>query len=123
MRDCIVELLATEFEIVGVAADGRQALDSVDELRPDVVILDIAMPKMSGIEVARALKGRRTPPKVLFLSDYDEGALAEAALDCGAVGYVTKPRAAEELIPALHAVTGGKASVSKAISDPPRTSK
>jgi DNA-binding NarL/FixJ family response regulator len=122
MREMIARLLAPEYDIVGTASNGSEAVDSVAELRPDVVLLDISMPGMTGIEVARRLQSLGSAPKVLFLSQYAEEDIVNAAIDTGASGYVTKLCAAEELIPALRAISSGKtywpASVASRVRPP-----
>lgn len=86
-------------QIVAEAADGRQACDLSAQYLPDVVILDIAMPGMDGLEAARQLREMPSPPVVIFCTAYDEHALA--AFDASAVDYVVKPIRAERLAVAL----------------------
>jgi len=85
--------------LVGEAADGEAALDAVDRLAPDVVLLDISMPGMSGIEVARHLAQRPAPPAVVFITAFDEHALQ--AFEVQALDYLLKPVRAERLLAAL----------------------
>ncbi len=86
-------------EVVGEAANGIDALEAVGRLTPDVVLLDVRMPRMDGIEVARHLAELTTPPAVIFATAYDEYALA--AFDAHAVAYLLKPVRAEKLAEAL----------------------
>ena len=92
----------TPVEIVGEAADGPSALEAVDRLSPDVVLLDISMPGMTGIEVARHLAVREAPPAVIFVTAFDEHALE--AFEVQALDYLLKPVAADRLAAALRRV-------------------
>ena len=97
--------------IVAEAANGRQALDLYQEQRPDVVLLDIRMPEMDGLEVARHLAALPVPPAVIFTTAYDEYAVK--AFDTHAVGYLLKPVRRERLLPALeHAARLSRAQLS-----------
>lgn len=93
LRDC------GNVEIVGEAGDGRAAVEAAAHLQPDVVLLDIRMPLMDGLEAARHLAGFDQPPALIFCTAYDEHALA--AFDAGAVDYLVKPVRAERLRGAL----------------------
>ena len=97
LRDLLGDIGAQD--IVGEAQDGREACELASTLSPDVVILDIAMPVLDGLEAARHLAGLPTPPAVIFCTAYDEHALA--AFDAHAVDYVVKPIRAERLAAAL----------------------
>jgi DNA-binding NarL/FixJ family response regulator len=100
-------LLEPEFELVGIVADGRAALAAVETLRPDVVVLDITMPSLNGIEAARQLEAAGSTVKVIFLTMHRDAAYAARALDAGAVGFVLKHAAAAELVTAIrHALQG-----------------
>src|SRR5262245_58997000 len=90
LLDCLVSLLEREFEIVGVAPDGRGMVEMAKRLQPDVVVLDISMPELTGIEAARTLFREAIPVKVLFLSMYADVSLVEEAFRTGASGYVLK---------------------------------
>lgn len=87
------------WEIAGEAADGVEALDLVPKLAPDAVLLDVRMPRMDGLETARHLAALETPPAVVFITAFDEYALA--AFDANAVAYLLKPVRAERLAAAL----------------------
>ncbi|MBS0558125.1 MAG: response regulator transcription factor [Proteobacteria bacterium] len=93
LREC------ANVEIAGEAGDGRAALEAAARLHPDVVLLDIRMPAMDGLETARHLAGFDSPPAIVFCTAYDEHALA--AFDAGAVDYLVKPVRAERLRGAL----------------------
>ncbi len=93
-----------DFEIVGEARDGIAMLQAAEELRPDVIIVDVTMPRLNGIEAARQLRKSDRTTKFVFLSMHSEAAYARAALAVGAAAYVLKSSAAEELVDAIDAV-------------------
>ena len=97
------------FDVVGEAADGAEALHLCRALRPDVLVLDMAMPVLSGPEVAVQVLTLPAPPRVLALSAFDEAAYVEALLDVGAVGYVTKDQHPSIIREAVAAVARGEA--------------
>ncbi len=101
MLDRVARLLAPEFNVVGTATDGQQALDAVRELKPDVLVLDISMPVMNGIETARRLKEAGSETRIVFLTVHDDPDYAREALDVGALGYVIKQRLASDLVAAI----------------------
>src|SRR5581483_8492950 len=88
------------YQVVGVAADGRQAVDLARELRPDLVLMDIKMPELDGISAARILLEERVSA-VLLLSAYSDRDLVEGANEAGVLGYVTKPFAEAQLVTAI----------------------
>ena len=102
-----VAVLSRDFEIVGAVTDGRAALEAAAALQPDVIVLDIAMPEMGGLEVASRLKAAGSHVAVVFLTVHDDEEIVQAARDVGGVGYVLKPRLGSDLRPAaVGAVTG-----------------
>jgi DNA-binding NarL/FixJ family response regulator len=100
----IGNFLGTDFDVVGHASNGRELLETVKRLNPALVVADLAMPEMDGIEAAREITRTFCNVKVVILSGYSDGALAEAAFDAGASSYVVKVRACVELIPAIQCV-------------------
>ncbi len=96
-----------DLEVVGTARDGREAVKSALELEPDVVAMDLSMPRLSGIEAARQIVARRPETKVLCLSMHRERQYLQAALEAGAVGYVLKDYPPEAVIKAVRCVAGG----------------
>ncbi len=109
LREGVHALLAREpdIRVVGEAGDGQEALDLVDELEPDVVIMDIVMPRMSGLEATRLLKERHPEVRTLILSMYDDQEYVVQIIQAGARGYVLKRVVTEDLVHAIRAVHGG----------------
>ncbi|HVI08415.1 MAG TPA: response regulator transcription factor [Candidatus Binatia bacterium] len=96
----------TGWEVVGEASDGLEALDKVESLKPDVVVLDVTMPRMNGLEACRHIQQRSTPGvEVLFVTQHDSPQMMREALDAGARGYVVKSNAARDLLEAVDAVS------------------
>jgi DNA-binding NarL/FixJ family response regulator len=104
------------FEVVAEAGDGRAALSLIEELRPDIVILDVNMPEMGGFAVAREMRDRQLPCEIIFLTMHDEEAMFIRALDLGAKGYVLKDGAAADIVACLDAVAGGRNYTSAAVT-------
>ncbi len=109
-------LLEAEFELVGVVEDGRAMLVAVKELNPDVIISDITMPELNGVEALEGLKKVDPDVKLVFLTMHHNTAYARRALEAGALGYVLKHSATEELIMAVRAAFLGRTFVSPAIA-------
>jgi len=104
------------FEVVGEAADGRQAAEQAEETKPDVVVLDIAMPNMSGIEAAQRIRALLPQAAIVILSMHSDEGYVLRALKAGAKGYLLKDSAESDLIEAIKAVSEGKAFFSPEIS-------
>jgi WD40 repeat protein/CheY-like chemotaxis protein len=109
---------ANKFQIVGQAADGTEAVEKAVELGPDLILLDIEMPGLSGIEAARKILKFNPQAKILFLSQESDPEVVRHVLYAGALGYVQKMRASAELIAAIHAVLAGKYFVSSSLNVP-----
>ncbi len=105
-----------EFDVVGEAADGLEAVRLCESLAPDVVILDIAMPKLNGIEVAARAEKLPRPPGVIILSMHADESYIIRALAAGARGYLLKSATDEDLVPAVRAVAAGKPYFSSAVA-------
>ncbi len=110
-------LLATEFDVVATAGDGRAVLEAAGKHRPDVILLDISMPGLNGIEAARHLKQSNPDSKLIILTMHGDLSFVSAAFDAGASGYVLKQSAASELVTALHDVESGRSYISPAIQE------
>jgi DNA-binding NarL/FixJ family response regulator len=105
-----------DFEVVGKARDGRTALRLAKELLPDIVVLDISLPELNGIEVATALLAERPECRVLVLTVHEERAYLRQLVEAGVGGYLLKRSAADELIRAMHAVMAGGVYLDPAIA-------
>ena len=97
----VAALLKQTFDVVGIASDGRSALETTLRLKPDVVVLDISMPGLSGIEVARELRIRGSGAKIVFLTVYEDQTILDACHAAGGLGYVIKVLMEMDLIPAM----------------------
>ncbi len=97
-----------DFEIVGEAGDGEEAVRLAAQLKPDVVIMDVAMPKLSGIEATKQIKAQLPSVIVLVLTGYDYDEYVFSMLEAGAAGYLLKNVSGDELIHAIRAVYGGE---------------
>jgi two-component system response regulator NreC len=98
--------------VVGSATDGKTAVSAALELEPDVVVLDISMPGMSGFEVAARLRTEGSSAAVVFLTVHDEEELISAARQSGGMGYVVKPRIGSDLLTAVKEAHAGRSFIS-----------
>jgi two-component system NarL family response regulator len=127
LRELLAGLLQREagLAVVGEAADGHELLRKVGELRPDVVVVDVAMPRMNGLEAAAQIAARHPSVRVLCLSAHSEPSYVRAMLRAGAAGYLNKSVVSDELVRAVRAVAAGHsylgAEVSGAVVDWVRT--
>ena len=106
----------TDIDVVGEAGDGEEVLNLTRKLLPDIVLLDIGMPKVDGIEATRRIKNEFNGIKVLILSVYEDESLLREAINVGAAGYVIKRAAEEELIAAIQAISRGEMYIHPAIT-------
>jgi two-component system, NarL family, response regulator NreC len=118
-RDCVKAHLEghPDLQVTGFASDGLEALQKVEELQPDLVLLDINLPKLSGIETARQILKLNPHCKILFLTGYLHPEIVRAALEAGACGYVHKEDASDELLASLESVRFGKQYLSHSVMD------
>lgn len=105
------------FRVVGEAADGEAALRMIAELKPNIAVVDIDMPRVSGLEMVRTLQKIKSPVTTVFLTMYDEEDMFNAAMDLGVKAYVVKESAADDIIVALEKVDQGETFISPSISD------
>ena len=104
----LATLLKNRFDLVGTVGNGSELIDAARKLRPDVIVADISMPVLSGLEALRRLKAARSDAKVIFLTMHADAQLATEAFRAGASGYVLKQSAGEELIAAIQEVLQGR---------------
>jgi DNA-binding NarL/FixJ family response regulator len=116
MLDRIAALLADEFFVVGAVRDGDELVEAAADLRPDVIVLDISMPRVNGLEAAARITARGTPPPIVCLTAHEEPDFMRAAWDAGALAYVTKIRLAADLLPAIRAALDGRRFVSPSMT-------
>src|SRR5436309_2723597 len=109
-------LLELEFEVVGVVADGRELVAAAKKHRPDVIVADITMPALNGIEAAAQLRAAGVQSKVVFLTMHRDVAYARRALEAGASGFVLKHSAASELLTAVREALRGQTYVTPMIA-------
>jgi DNA-binding NarL/FixJ family response regulator len=113
--DGLKGLLSPHFELVGTAVNGRDVVRLVEELKPDVAVLDISMPLLNGIDATRQLRERHPNVKVVMLTMHPDTLYATRALEAGASGYVLKHAASDELVSAVEAVLRGETFISPSI--------
>lgn len=115
--DGMVALLRADgMEVIGEARDGRQAVALAEELRPDVVVLDVSMPQLNGIDAARAIRRSLPDTRAVLVTVHDEDEYVLSAFRAGANGYVLKRQAASDLIRAIREVHAGSVYISPGIS-------
>jgi DNA-binding NarL/FixJ family response regulator len=107
----------SELEIVGVVKDGRSLVRAAKEIRPDIVIADVTMPLLNGIDAARQILKSNSEVKIIFLTMHPDVTFATEALTAGGSGYVLKNSAGDELLTAIHAVMKGSIYVTKSIAE------
>jgi len=107
VRREIRAILTPEFDVVGAVADGEALIEAVETLKPDVVVLDVSMPVMGGIEAAKRLNELYPEGKVVFLSIHQNPAIVQEALSTGALGYVFKISADADIVEAVRKALEG----------------
>lgn len=112
MLSAVAALLRDSFDIVGMVSDGQAALDAILTLKPDLAVMDISMPIMSGIEVARELKSRANKTKIVFLTVHEDPDIIATCLSAGALGYVVKEVMNSDLILGMNGALAGRVFVS-----------
>jgi DNA-binding NarL/FixJ family response regulator len=113
VRTGLAQLLsgAHDIEVVGQAADGAEAIEVVRETRPDVVVMDLQMPGMDGVDATRVIVGEGLGSEVVVLTSYSDSARIVAALDAGAVGYLLKDADPEDVLDGVRAVSRGESPI------------
>lgn len=108
LREGLVRLLEAEFDVVGAVGDGRTLIAESERLQPDLVVFDIGMPLLNGIEAAAQIRNMGAPPKLIFLTQHSGKEYVQAAFRLGAAAYVLKNAAASELLTALREALAGR---------------
>jgi RNA polymerase sigma factor (sigma-70 family) len=116
--DGLRSLLADEFELVDAVTDGMDLVSRAEELQPDLIVADISMPLLNGIDALRQLKEKRPAVKVVLLTMHPDVTYLSRALEAGAAGYVLKHSASDELITALRAALRGEVFISPELKHP-----
>ena len=116
VAEALSHLIAPQFVVVAVVADGHALLDAATTLKPDLIVVDIAMPLLNGLEAGRRLKQQMPGVKLIFLTMNEDPELAIEAMRSGASGYVLKQAAASELLQAMQAALWGKSYVTPQIA-------
>jgi DNA-binding NarL/FixJ family response regulator len=104
----MLPLISTEFDVVSVFEDGRPLPGMVDKINPDLIVLDITLPGLNGIEIAALLQKAGTPAKIVFFTVHADPDYAREAFRLGAMGFVVKMRLVSDLVPALKAAMAGQ---------------
>lgn len=107
----------SRFNIVAEAGDGAKALEKIRELKPDIAILDVSMPKMNGFELARKLQAEQFKPELIFLTAYKDEEMFNEAFDLGAKGYVLKSSALDDIINCIETVVAGDYCISPVLTN------
>jgi DNA-binding NarL/FixJ family response regulator len=108
VSQALKNLLSPEFDVVGVVEDGLALIDAAAKLAPDVIVTDISMPKLDGLQALEVLKKENPKVKVVFLTMHQDAALVRKVLECGGVGYVSKCSPPAELAAAIRAALDDK---------------
>ena len=106
-----------DVSVLGVALDGRTALELTGTLAPDILVLDVSMPDMDGVEVTRVVKARHPKVKVIAFSGHSDAEIARRVLAAGASGFVAKASASDEIVPAIRDVAAGKVFLSPQVAN------
>jgi DNA-binding NarL/FixJ family response regulator len=122
MRNVAMRLLEQEFEVVGTAGDGQTLIEAAARLLPEVLVVDISMPGLSGIEAAHRLRETGSTTKVVFLTVYEDLDYVTAALATGALGYVVKSRMGTDLCLAIKEALAGRLFISPPVGCGPEKS-
>ncbi|MGA7378032.1 MAG: response regulator transcription factor [Candidatus Sulfotelmatobacter sp.] len=119
VRRGVIEILASRknWEVCAEAQEGEEAIQKAQEFRPDVILLDISMPGMNGLEVARAIRHKFADAKILIMSQHDPASLLPSAIQAGANGCVDKSRLATDLLSSIESVVGSAQARGIANSD------
>lgn len=115
MLDSLVRLLTRDFDVVAAVSDGIAAVSEAEQLEPDLLVLDIAMPGLNGIAAAARLKAHGSRAKVVFVTNMRDREFVQESLALGDVGFVVKDRLVADLLPAVRQVLAGEAFISPSV--------
>ena len=115
MLDSLVRLLTHEFDVVAAVSDGTAAVAEAEQLEPDLLVLDVAMPGLNGIAAAARLKEQGSRAKVVFVTNMRDREFVQESLALGDVGFVVKDRLVADLLPAIRRVLAGQTFVSPTV--------
>ncbi len=115
MLDSLVRLLTRDFDVVAAVTDGAAAVAEAEQLEPDLLVLDIAMPGLNGIAAAARLKEQGSRAKVIFVTNMRDREFVQESLALGDVGFVVKDRLVADLLPAIQRVLAGQTFVSPTV--------
>jgi DNA-binding NarL/FixJ family response regulator len=111
------KLLGVEFDVIAWVEDGRALVDATERLSPDAIVADIDMPGVDGIAATALIRRHDPDARIVLVTVHSEAMLVEAGLAAGALGYVLKDTAGDELVPAVHAALGGRQYVSRELGE------
>ena len=117
VRSSVVRLLSKNYDVVGTVNDGRALLDAVHTTEPDVLVVDLSLPVITGIEAASILKKRDCASKIVFLTVHNDADFVRAAHDAGALGYVLKQQMTTDLPEAIDKAFAGEQFTSPSVRD------
>ncbi len=117
LAEGIARFLSADYEVVGVVSDGRQLVTEGTRLRPDLIVLDISMPLLNGIEAARQLRKAVPATKLIFVTQQIELQYLRAAFHAGGMGYVAKQSASDELLEAVRSVLNGGTYITRSLQE------
>lgn len=101
----VIESRFCSFKVVGIAEDGREAVRMVDELRPDIVLMDVRMPELDGVQATKLIRRKHPDARILILTTFSDDEYVTQSLENGAVGYLLKNRSADDVVEAIHALS------------------
>jgi len=113
----VIESRFPNFKVVGIATDGQEAVTMVDELQPDIILMDVRMPRLDGVQATKSIRRRHPDARILILTTFSDDEYVTKSLEYGAVGYLLKNRSADDVVEAIHALsTAGILQIDPAVS-------
>ena len=116
MLDTLVRLLSREFDVVAAVSDGLAAVTAATQFEPELLVMDIAMPRLNGIAAAARVMNASSPAKVVFVTNLHDREFLQESLALGHVGFVVKDRLVADLLPAIRTVLSGESFVSPTVA-------